>query len=175
MPKRVERGLFLNTVSICLIIIGLTYLYSVIWARPSDAGAHSPQTLQEVFADLVYVGTTTLQDGIPSDHGTIELALPKHLESGEAYIFHRRLDAGVLYYLAFKKRLRNAGFTITLAPESDRDLVHLVFGGPLVKIEFRRGHIRGSVYNTLDPRIASDAGLSARMLPEDFVLTLSKI
>lgn len=159
---------------------GLALLGSCYVATPSsdvrsESGPDLAVAVSGVFSDCFYVGKVPLANDIPAAHGTSVMTFPEHLEADGAYVFHQRLSSPSLDFQMIVKRLKQARFKIVSAPQSERDLVHLVLGGPLYRIEAQLGRARVVIFNTLDPAISSNSELSTKLALEDVVVVVRKL
>jgi hypothetical protein len=142
----------------------------------------SPRSLDmkdfSVFTDFTFVGSAPYKAGpggapeaqeLPK-HSTAAVPLPEHPQPGVLYIFHRPgpVDNEKLALADFPARLKSAGITILKAPRSSRDLMYLYIGGPVFRIQIRKGDHEGVIYNDLDPDLVQASHREWAM--EDYVL-----
>lgn len=133
----------------------------------------STPALLSVFTDFTYVGSAKADArGQAGAHGFLVKDLPSDLRPGVQYIFHLRRSAGDSnIWPVLVQRLQAHRIEVLRAPKSAKDLGHLVFGGPLFRIDFKCGGQKGTIYNLLESATATVA--EARDWgSEDFVLML---
>ena len=82
--------------------------------------------------------------GLHSNH-----PLERRLDAGRVYIFTKVNDTpdDVLALKVFPGRITKIGGVVTNGPRSSQDLMYLITGGPLFKIEFRLDSHRGVLFN----------------------------
>jgi hypothetical protein len=142
-----------------------------------DAAADSK--LVGIFSDFTFVGsapysqTAEAQTTVPP-HGLMELAPPSQLPAGRQFIFHHRrpLDDEQLALTLLPQRLRASGLEVTAGPHSSRDLIYLVYGGPLFRIEFHDNNRKAFIFNRLCPQLMQAEKDAGQWIGEDYVLAI---
>jgi hypothetical protein len=104
------------------------------------------------------------------------LSVPERPEVGVQYLFLHRppVDTEKLATIELPNRLRSVGITVTQAPASSKDLIHLFIGGPLFTIRIREGVHEGMIYNQLDLGLSKTPGDDQSWGSENYVLVWLK-
>jgi hypothetical protein len=102
----------------------------------------------------------------------MELASPSQLPACRQYIFHHRLDDERLALTLLPQRLRAAGLEVTAGPHSPGDLMSLVYGGPLFRIEFHDNSRRAFIFNRLCPQLMQAERGAGQWIEKDYVLAI---
>lgn len=128
------------------------------------------ESLATVFADFTFVGQNACKEVEFTPHGMASLPAPKKFQAGVcyAYLFPSTSDRPL--YELIEQRLRSCGTSILRSPSINHELIHLVLGGPLFRIDFQKGRHEGVIAAVQDPLIAGDAELRKIWKSEDFVL-----
>jgi hypothetical protein len=161
----------------CALRFGLTILVLNLFACTPSLDRESA-AIRRAMASLIYVGED--QDGPridtilgPGSHNTQAKELPKRLEEGRRYIFHRR-KANENSWVILERDLRANGATIIEGPEGDVGLVYTYIGGPFFVIRFRLKRYRGTIQNFM-ANPDDLAKMTQDVMPEDFLLTVDSI
>lgn len=132
-----------------------------------------------IFSGFTFVGSapysekTGAQITVPP-HGQTELPLPS-LSVGQQYIFHHRrpLDDEQLALTTLPAKLKAAGSRVIAGPNSAGDLMFLVYGGPLFKVQFENNGRKGFIFNRLCPQLMQAEKGSGQWVEEDYVLAVT--
>lgn len=133
-----------------------------------------------IFSDFAFVGSGSYSQGADPQtsvalHGQIELPRPDWLQAGRQYIFHhpRPADDQQLALSTLPRRIKAAGFNITSGPSSPKDLMFLIYGGPLFKIQFEGNGRKGLIFNKPCPQLTqTDRGVG-EWVEEDYMLVIT--
>jgi hypothetical protein len=136
----------------------------------SNGPARGCDELKAVFTGFVFVGENSCREVEYRDHGTTPLPAPETFRENICYFYLAPLDSDNPVYEILESRLRTGSATLLHSPSINHDAIHLVVGGPLFRINFRKGTERGVIEAIQAPAIAGDESLRRHWRSEYFVL-----
>jgi len=146
---------------------------TTVCASPLSAHPNDVQRVLASLGTLVYVGQAEYTSYSLGPHAFAATPLPQTIVPNTYYVFHQRRPDQVSWSDLVNK-LRENQLEILSAPESDADLTYLPIGGPLYRIEFRAGNMKGKIFTRIDQKILTHDGLSKEWASEDVVLVFQK-
>ncbi len=131
---------------------------------------HSPMFVKAL-SDFVFVGSVQNHSQTVPTHSMEVKSLPKTLQAGQKYIFHRRAPTNNdELFKELQERLRSNGVTILEAKGGGTRYI----GGLVFHISFKEGEYRGIIYNTLDGQIVNNENLNKNWAFDDYLLVLEE-
>jgi hypothetical protein len=143
--------------------------YGAAEHRESVVDENRPRVL-DALSDFQFVGSVA--DGLSLNGQTIKPQdLPTTFEVGRQYIWLKRGHAdNQEIFKTLQDRLRGNGITILDA----KGITNRFIGGLAFRISFKEAHYKGTLFNTLDPRIVKSKKLQKHWGFDDYVLVFEK-
>ncbi|MGH9890559.1 MAG: hypothetical protein ACREA0_00950 [bacterium] len=119
-----------------------------------------PMTEEQQFHYLFEGYQLMLVDDLPKEKRIEDVETPSLRDTypleprvvpGRVYVFRKTTEISNedMALRVFPERLASIGARITKAPHSSKDLVYLIIGGPLFRIEFEKDGHRATIFNRM--------------------------
>ena len=165
-PRKGKAVVYWCLLSFCCLAVKGTYVESKSQENLTD---RHPRVL-EVLSDFQFIGSAP--KGASLDSVAIKPQdLPREFEPGIQYIWLKRAYAdNQEIFRVLQDRLREKGITIFDAT----GMTNRFIGGLAFKISFKDGHYKGTLFNTLNPRIVKTRKLHRQWGFDNYVLVFEE-
>jgi hypothetical protein len=165
-PSKGKAVVYWCLLSFCCLAVKGTYVESKSQENLTD---RHPRVL-EVLSDFQFIGSAP--KGASLDSVAIKPQdLPREFEPGIQYIWLKRAYAdNQEIFRVLQDRLRDKGITILDAT----GMTNRFIGGLAFKISFKDGHYKGTLFNTLNPRIVKTRKLHRQWGFDNYVLVFEE-
>jgi len=166
IPSKRKAVFYCCLLSFCCVPVKGTYVES----KPQNLVDRRPRIL-DVLSDFQFIGNEPKGVSLDSRVAIKPQDLPREFEAGTQYIWLKKGYAdNQEIFSVLQERLRDRGITILEAA----GITNRFIGGLAFKISFRDGHYKGTLFNTLNPRIVKTRKLHRQWGFDNYVLVFEE-
>ena len=166
-PNKGKALVYGCLLSFCCLAVKGTYMQS----RPQVNLVDTHPKILDVLSDFQYIGNEPKGVSLDSHVDIKPQDLPREFEPGTQYIWLKRGHAdNQEIFKVLQDRLRDRRITILDAT----GMMNRFIGGLAFKISFQDGHYKGTLFNTLNPRIVKSRKLNRQWGFDNYVLVFEE-